>query len=46
MLKNYCIKNNATKTKNRIKGNKTKNHAIFGDPDLHIKFNIQVQKRI
>jgi hypothetical protein len=34
------------KTKNKINGNKTKNHAILGEPDLHIKFNIQVHRRI
>jgi hypothetical protein len=30
-------------TKNRMNGNKTKNHAIFVAPDLQIKLRIHVQ---
>ena len=49
MLNNYAILNiyaniyNPKTTKNNTKGNKTKNHAIFLYPPLHIKFNTHVQ---
>ena len=33
----------AINRKNRINGSNTKNHAMAGVPDLHIKFNIHVQ---
>ena len=43
MLNIYANIYNPKTTKNKIKGNNTKNQAIFLYPPLHIKFNTQVQ---
>jgi len=40
------IINIAIKMKNKIKGNNTKNHAKFGEPERQIRFKIQVQNMI
>jgi hypothetical protein len=36
----------AMRRKNKITGNNNNNHAMMGEPDLHIKFNIHVQNKI
>jgi len=38
--------NKPTRTKNKMKGNNTKNHAKLVAPARHIRFNIQVQNKM